>query len=53
MDPTVRMDRDAVRRVLRRATALSGEHDAPMPEIDDRIDAEALVEAAGEVDGAA
>src|SRR3954469_24326225 len=49
MEATGALDRDAVRRVLRRATALADGDPRQIPDIDDRIDAEALVEAAGEV----
>jgi len=49
MDVSERLDRDAVRRVLRRATQLSDQQPVALPDIDDRIDADTLVAAAAEV----
>src|SRR5690348_4295354 len=50
MTAPVRLDRDAVRRVLRRATELADQPGIALPDVDDdRIDADALVAAAAEV----
>ena len=49
MEASVPLDRDAVRRVLRRATTLDDGDALVLADVDDRIDADTLVAAAAEV----
>src|SRR5262245_40153397 len=49
MEASAPLDRDAVRRVLRRATTLADHDPVAVAELNDRIDADTLVAAAAEV----